>query len=1095
MADPGQRPAGSRGLSLLHSAATLSTRWPRLVVGVWLVVMIGLGLMGRGVEDKVSTGAIFIHGSASKHAHEIVVREFGGEDPLVLMLRGPRGEVNRQGPALVAKLQGLPDTNVLSPWNAEGAIDGLRPSPDVAALLVSVGQSPEVSSSDVVPLIQGAADEAVRGKVKLTIAGGPAIVDSLRESVARAITIAERLAFPVLLIVLLLVFRSVLAAALPVVVGGLVVNATRGVMNLSSGVISIDSIALGTAGMIGLALGIDYSLLIVARFRQEMEKHGDVERAVRTTVINTGRSIIPAGTGLVIAMLVSLRLMPGSFVNSVVLSVVTATVLSVLSAMLLTPAALTLLGSRLDRWSLPRRRESGSLVMAWSRRASRRPGVVLGLIFFLMLCGAWAFTLQSNIGVSSLLPPDDPGRLAQEEIERELGSGWVAPFEVVMVGGNQPVTTPKRLKALADFQHRVERDPGVAAMAGFVSLEGATKALGSVGAGLASQERGITRLGRGLARVQEGTGATSDGFFRAADGARQLDSAVGASRAGSGLLADGLQTTASGSARLSGGLDRASDGSGKLTGATAKVSRGVGKLSAKVSEAQKQTAASAGSSRTLKNALRLGEQSLDKAPLEATDDQLTAAWRALQQMTAGRGDSQYAAAVEAVRAASRELTGAEPDAEEGGEPSTGVAAAVQEALDQFNLSLYLAERQDANGLKASEGMAKLAKATAKLDHGLDLLLHHSRELSDAMARLSAGGGKLPPGLRRLALGSARLLDGLGQIESGAGRLAGGLGSGAERSQRLTAAVGRLRTGVTAQAGSRAGSLSEESPGLFRSGYFYLAGLDGTPPERHDDTEFLVNVAQGGSAARMLVVPTDLQASSGAEATGARLTDDAAELARETDSEVVVGGLSPSLVDLNSAFRGQTPLARLILSMVTILILLPVTRSLTLPIIAALLNLLTVSATFGLMSLLFNDSLLGGPGFVDTVVIPATVILTFGLAIDYEVFIFARIREEYVRSGSTAMAIEDGVGKTAHVISGAALIMIGVFLAFSVSDLANFRNLGVGLSIGVVIDAFIIRFVLLPAIMRALGDRCWWIPGWLNRIIPGGAMPPRAGVEA
>ena len=94
-------------------------------------------------------------------------------------------------------------------------------------------------------------------------------------------------------------------------------------------------------------------------------------------------------------------------------------------------------------------------------------------------------------------------------------------------------------------------------------------------------------------------------------------------------------------------------------------------------------------------------------------------------------------------------------------------------------------------------------------------------------------------------------------------------------------------------------------------------------------------------------------------------------------------------------------------MVTIVILLFVTRSLVLPLIAAVLNLLTVSATFGLLSLLFNGSLLGGPGYVDTVIVPASVILIFGLAIDYEVFIFARIREEYVRTGSTSVGDHRG----------------------------------------------------------------------------------------
>jgi putative drug exporter of the RND superfamily len=1091
MGSEGQGPGQRRRPGRLKPVAAFTTRHPWPVVLVWLAVMGTLGVLGNGLEHKVSTQAVYVAGSAAERAHEIGVRKFGREDTLVLMLRGPRAAVDRQGRKLVGDLQSLPRALVLSPWSSSGSIKGLRPAPGVAALLVTIGQPSTGSSSDIVPEVQDSIHRAVSGPVRASVAGGPAVVDSLRDAIARATAFGEKLALPVLLIVLLLVCRAVLAAALPVVIGGFVAAATKGVLYLFAGTMAIDSIALGTAGMFGLALGVDYSLLIVSRFREEIEKDGDVERAVQRTVISTGRSILPAGCGLILALLVAVQLIPGSFIASVGLAAITATVLSVLSAMFLAPAALTLLGARLNRWSLPRRRESGSYVMGWSRRLSTRPGIVLGLVFALMLCAVWAFTLQTNVGVASLLPPNDPGRLAQERIERELGPGWVAPFEIMMSGGGHPVTTPQRLAALTSFQRKVERDPGVEAMAGFASLHRATKALGSVQGNLAAQERGTVRLGRGLARVRDGSAATTGGLLNAAGGARQLGSGIGESQSGSGQLTSGLQSSSKGSARLSGGLGRTSEGSGKLTDATAKATSGADRLTAKVRHAQKQNAEAAGSNRSLKNAMRSGESSLDAAPLEATEEQLTAAWQALQRMTGGRSDAQYGAAVEAVRAASRELTGADPESEEEGESSSGVAASVRQALDQFNLGLYLVQRQDKSQQQASDGIEKLAKASSKLDHGLRRLLDHSRELTSSVARLSRSGAQLPPGLRRLAAGAGQLLGGLGELENGAGGLAGGLGNGARQSRQLTAALGRLHSGAEAGGGSQ---LSKQSPGLFRSGYFYLAGLDGGSPEQRRQAGFLVNLSRGGSAARMLVIPRNAQATPGAKATGDRLTEDAAELSRETGGEVVVGGLSPTLVDLNSALRDQTPLARLVLSLLTIIVLIPVTRSLALPLIAALLNLLTVSATFGLMSILFNGSLLGGPGFVDASVIPATVMLTFGLAIDYEVFILARIREEYVRTGSTATAIASGLGKTAPVISGAAVIMIGVFVAFSISPLAILRNLGVALAIGVVIDAFIVRFVLLPAIMRALGDRCWWIPRWLERILPGGT-PDAVGAEA
>jgi RND superfamily putative drug exporter len=244
---------------------------------------------------------------------------------------------------------------------------------------------------------------------------------------------------------------------------------------------------------------------------------------------------------------------------------------------------------------------------------------------------------------------------------------------------------------------------------------------------------------------------------------------------------------------------------------------------------------------------------------------------------------------------------------------------------------------------------------------------------------------------------------------------------------------------------------------------------------------------------MLVIPKSGPGTSGVSATADRLDAETARLARETKTEVVVGGLPPTLMEANSTLREKALPARLVLALVSVVILLAVTRSLALALLGALLNLLTVSATFGLLAMFFNTSLLGGPGYVDTSVIPGVIVLTFGLAIDYEVFVFSRIREEYLRTGSTKQAIADGLGNTAHVISGAAMIMISVFLAFSISELQSVRNLGVSQALGVFIDAFIIRFVILPAAMRALGDRCWWIPKWLDRILPGGGKTPREAV--
>ena len=1073
----------------MNRVAGLATRRPRTVIAAWLATVLVLGLFGLGLEDKLSTKAMFVSGSETERAHDLTTREFGDENAFFVLLRGPRAEIESQGRVLERRLEALPRTVVNSPWEGGSAIEGLRPSPDALALLVSVERLPDQPITDLTAPVREEVG-AVNAPVETSIAGAPVLAEAFRVGAADAVASAERVALPLLLLILLVVFRSVLAAAIPVIVGGAVVLATRGVLDLLAGTVRIDALALATAAMMGLALGVDYALLIVSRFREELKRDDDVVRVARRTVVATGRSVVPAGCGLLLAMVVASLTLPGSIVTSVAFAVSVASVLSVVSALLVVPAILTLLGTRLDRWALPGRRGGTAAAAAWSQRLSRRPALVWPLVLLLLVAAGWAFSLDSKVGTVAQLSPDDSRRLQQEDVQDALGAGWVAPLEVVMEGNGEPVTTPARLRALADFQRQVEADPDVDTMAGLAAIERGTRPLSEVERSLAAQRRGLDRLGEGIGSSREGAAASADGFAAAAAGATQLNASIGETEAGAGLLAEGARDASEGSERLTDGLGQASDGSGELARGTAKSSAGAGRLTEGIERAAEGSGEATTSSRLLQSAMRRGEMWLDgvRAPLRGTEAQLVAARQALEAMSAGRADPQFAAALEAVDAASRELTGTDPASGEPVSSSEGVAAGVEHADSQFGLGTYLASQVGENGREGQEGLERLARSSAQLDRGLRRLAGASEQVSEAIAGLSAGGRELSPALVRLSEGTDHLAGGLGEVQDGAAGLASGLGSGAAQSGSLTDALARIESGVERQRESAGETRVDGSPGLFRSGYFYLASLDGAAPERRGKAAFLVNIDRGGSAARMLVIPaSDPSSSETAELTD-RLRDDAAALAERTGAEVLVGGEVPNVDDLDASFRDAAPLARIALCLVTLIVLIPVVRSLTLALIAAVFNLLTVSATFGLLALLFDGSLLGGPGYVETTVIPATIMIIFGLAIDYEVFLFARMREEYERTGSATAAIENGLGSTAHVITGAALIMITVFLVFSFSSMATLRNFGVAQALAVFIDAFVVRLILLPAAMRWIGDWAWWMPCWLERLVPGGGRP-------
>jgi putative drug exporter of the RND superfamily len=1079
-AGDGEPPARWEGIG------RLVTRRPRRVVAVWLLLVMALALAGLGLDDKLSVRPILLEGTASKQGYDVAMREFGGENAMVVLLRGPHASVERQGRRLERRLDAMPGALVISPWDSGGAIDGLMPAPGVAGIVVSV---PDPSGEDLVGGLESLRQRiatTVESPVRASVAGTPAIADATMGATDRAVEWGERIAMPLLLIVLLLVFRSVVAAAIPLLIGGSVVLATRGVLDFLLGLTAIDAFALGAAGMMGLALGVDYSLLVVSRFREEVAAGADRDDAALRTIATSGPTVTMAGGGLSLAMLTTSLLLPGTIVTSVAIAVVSASVLSVLSAVLVVPAFLVLLGPRLELLSLPRRQGGKGRALRWTTRLSKRPRLVVLPVVFLLLAGTlWSFTLDTGIVSVKLLPPGDLGRRQHEDVQRALGPGWVAPYEIVMDGGSSPVTTPQRLRALADFQRRVERDPGVATMAGLAGIDRAAQQLAALERGLAAQNRGLDRLGYGLSRAHDGATLNTSGLLRAADGARQLDSAIGAARSGATLLADGLGVADSGSARLAGGLDRAREGSAKVANGAASASAGAARLAAGLDRAREQTGAVLSSARVLENAMSSGDRRLTEvdASVEAAVTRLATALSALRAMTSGRSDPRYGEALAAAEGASASLTGVDPGSGEA-TSSSGVTAGVESARGQFSLGLYLSKRLDKSGRKATDGITKLARGSARLDRGLERLATGSRAIDGGIARLAVGGRELPSGLGRLGSGAEQLASGLDRIHGGSAGLAAGLGGGAQKSELLTGALDKIQAGVKRQGGKGLGGATAGSGDLFRSGYFYLAGLDGSSPERRAQAGFLVSLDRGGRAARMLVIPRHDPSADGAQETRLRLEDEADGLASDTGTSVFVGGATPLQLDADSAYRGQSPLTRLALALVTFLILVPVLRSLTVPLAAAILNVLTVAATFGFLALVFDGSLLGGPGFVDTSVIPATIMMIFGLAIDYEVFIFARMREEYERTGSVAAAIDNGLERTAPVVTGAAMIMIVVFLAFATSSFFTIRGFGVAQAVAVAIDAFLIRLIVIPALMRALGRWAWWMPRWLDRLLPG-----------
>jgi RND superfamily putative drug exporter len=203
----------------------------------------------------------------------------------------------------------------------------------------------------------------------------------------------------------------------------------------------------------------------------------------------------------------------------------------------------------------------------------------------------------------------------------------------------------------------------------------------------------------------------------------------------------------------------------------------------------------------------------------------------------------------------------------------------------------------------------------------------------------------------------------------------------------------------------------------------------------------------------------------------------------------VGGPAAQNHDLTASLTGKAPLAIAIIMVVAFLLLLVVFRSIAIAVSSVLLNLVSVGASFGFATLVFQHgwgaSLIGieHQGFVDAWAPLFFFALLFGLSMDYQLFLLASIRERYEATGDTQLAIREGIAKTGRPITNAALIMIVVFVAFGVTGPIPPTELGVTLALAVLLDATVVRMMLVPSLMGLLGARNWWLPRWLDRALP------------
>jgi len=1180
---------------------TVSKRgsWSTLIA--WGVAIAVLTLLGTGITGRLAPMSLEVPGTPSSRAEAMLRAKFGNTIPIAILLKGSPRQLDSQGQRLVAALRGIPQVQVISPWDQRNTMSSLRPNPGAAFVLVNYIRPPSDAMA-VVPDTEAILTRTIHPPVRNYLTGVAVIGRALQEATMSDTLRAETIALPVLILVLLLVFRSPVAAAVPLGMGGATVMAGHGLLWLASFLTPINSLGVAIAAMMSLALGVDYALLMVSRVRQELAEGWDYEAAVAIASKAAGRTIAAAGGTLALTMLAASAVATPGLLGPVAIGVVISGLLSVALALSAMPALLRLLGPRLNRWEirLPRSRREGRRhgVGALAERLIAHPAITVPLILTGMLA------LAAPAGALRMGPPDaaelsasSPARQAVEMVEHTIGAGWSAPFVIVASAREGAITTPRRLQALMKWQETIAREPDIAAVLGPASVAGARSKLAQAHAALVSApgrlegaQRGITGLRSGLTRASDGVTELRSGLASAASGAKSLGGGGGSAKSGAQRLANETGRADSGARQLTGETGRADSGAKQLTSETGRAHVGAKRLASETGKAgngakQLQTGlaqtaagsaqladgideASAGAERLARSdgqlttgaaQLAQGMDTLDNtvhtvlAPIELLAEQLHAwtgwiaslraseeqlrsrmseATRQLAAMTVGREDPHYQALTQDLAAITQmteqgglsQLARIQQQLLGGLEGLANLPAELSQltaGLDQLRSGsdrLAAGTRESEEGAIAlHSALQRLAAGGHSLNGGLTGLSGGAGRLASGLGRLTNGDARLAGGLGKLTNGDARLAGGLGKLTNGDARLAGGLGKLTNGNTQLANGLGRLAAGDTqlasglsagdSHAGALAAGLGQaqaplrsyatmlggyrqdyrllhaQAPNALDSGYLVLTALDGTVSPMREQVAQLVNVNGGGQAARIMVVASSPPSSPATAALSSRLRRSLPALAAATGANVEIGQGAQYLLDYTNANTARVPWLVLALAIVAMLTLIVVLRALLLPLIAVALNLATIAVALGVLELLTEQHVLGGPGYIDAASGAGILSIMFVLSIDYEVFLLTRMREQFLATGDSEDAIRYGLRHTAGVITGSAAIMTAVFLAFAGADVIPLRQFGVGLTIAVALDATIVRLVLLPSIMRILGPRVWWLPAWLERRLP------------
>lgn len=459
---PAHTPPAPGGL--FTALARLSCRRPRLLLIVTLVLLAGAVVLGSGVADRLrsgGSGGVVDPASESSYAAEVLEREFPGARPnLVLLAKadvgsadagaGPDGvdtpAVVRQGKRLTADLAKVPGvTGVASYWSTGST--ALRSQDGREALVVARIDGDELAAERTLEDRIVSRFGGQQGDLTVRIGGSVAVQHEQQKLISEDLIRAELIALPITLLILMVVFGSAVAALLPVGIGVIAILGTNAVLRIITSFTDVSVFATNLTTALGLGLAIDYALLIVRRYREELEAGKDLPTALTTTLNTAGRTVLFSAATVAVS-LAAMMVFPLYFLRSLAYAGISVVVLAAVAALVVLPALLALLGHRIDSWDVRKLVRRGSRAphrptttqrtepgAGWARLARwvmrRAPLVATGTLAALLLLGAPFLNVDFGTADYRQLPTSAESRVVQEHIKDGFRGSPTGAIEVI----------------------------------------------------------------------------------------------------------------------------------------------------------------------------------------------------------------------------------------------------------------------------------------------------------------------------------------------------------------------------------------------------------------------------------------------------------------------------------------------------------------------------------------------------------------------------------------------------------------------------------------------------------------------------------------